>query len=100
MGDYEETVPDRTGKCVVCGTETHDRTVTINRGTGKVAYRTWRCSDFEPCRDRRAATKKRNRKPPAKKPCRECGGFLWHEDNCPHNNKEKSEMTASLETSK
>lgn len=60
MGEYEETVANKTGKCCVCGTQTHDRTVTTNHLTGKVAYRTWRCRDFEACKDRRAAGKKRN----------------------------------------
>lgn len=82
MGDQVEIVKDRTGKCVVCGNQTHARSVTKNRSTGKVAYRTWRCDDFEACKERRAATKKRNQPKATKKPCRECGGFLWHEDTC------------------
>ena len=60
MSEYEETIPDKTGKCVVCGHQTHDRVVTLSHTTGKVAYRTWRCGDFEPCKERRAAKKKQN----------------------------------------
>ena len=83
MGDYSETVVGKTGKCVVCGADTHDRSVTLNRSTGKVGHKTWRCGNFEACRERRAAGKKRNRpKPGVKKACAECGGFLWHEDGC------------------
>ena len=88
MGDFTERVPDRTGKCVVCGCQTHDRSVTINRSTGKVAYRTWRCDDFEPCKERREAKKKRRQ--PKKKDCPECGGLLWHEVGCSKAPKEKA----------
>lgn len=63
MGEYEETVPDKTGKCCVCGTQTHDRTVTTHYLTGKVEYRTWRCGDFEACKDRRQAKRKRKPRP-------------------------------------
>ncbi len=61
MGEFTESVPDKTGKCVVCGHQTHDRIVTLSHTTGKVAYRTWRCEDFEPCAERRAASKKRRK---------------------------------------
>ncbi len=62
MSEYEETVHDKTGTCCVCGTQTHDRIVTLHHRTGKVAYRTWRCGDFEACKERRQANKKRKSK--------------------------------------